>query len=158
MSFSQWNSWHAPPPLQIGWGGGGGVNNFRKVFAEWWVGGGGEGWVGRNFHIGGGHIVLKLKLKLHNTSIKSIFGIANLIYISDIWKMHLFWKNYLFQWRYVASVWNTLLFFPVELFWSNLHLMLPPIPFIWNPQVWIFFFSSILGIETFFWKVLNFFV
>ena len=47
-------------------------------------GGGGEGWVVRNFHIGRGHIVLKLKLKLHNTSIKSIFGIANLIYISDI--------------------------------------------------------------------------
>ena len=130
--------------LSGGWGGGGG--------------GGLGGGVVRNFHIGRGHIVLKLKLKLHNTSIKSIFGIANLIYISDIWKMHLFWKNYLFQWRYVASVWNTLLFFPVDLFWSNLHLMLPPIPFIWNPQVWIFFFSYILGIETFFWKVLNFFV
>ena len=65
-------------------GGGWGVNNFRKVFAEGWVGGGGEGWVVRNFHIGRGHVVLKLKLKLHNTSIKSIFGIANLIYISDI--------------------------------------------------------------------------
>ena len=95
MSFSQWNSWHAPPPLQIGSGGGGEVNNFRKVFAEWWAGGGGgEGWVVWNFNIGRGHVVLKLKLKLHNTSIKSIFGIANLIYISDIWKMHLFWKNF----------------------------------------------------------------
>ena len=147
-----------PLPFRLGEGGEGGLIILEKFLLSGGWGGGGEGWVVRNFHMGRGHVVLKLKLKLHNTSIKSIFGIANLIYISDIWKMHLFWKNYLFQWRYVASVWNTLLFFPVELFWSNLHLMLPPIPFIWNPQVWIFFFSSILGIETFFWKVLNFFV
>ena len=72
-----------PLPFRLGdGGGGGGVNNFRKVFAEGWGGGGGG--VVRNFHIGRGHVVLKLKLKLHNTSIKSIFGIVNLIYISDI--------------------------------------------------------------------------
>ena len=147
-----------PLPFRLGQGGEGRLIILEKFLLSGGQGGGGEGWVVRNFHISRGHVVLKLKLKLHNTSIKSIFGIVNLIYISDIWKMHLFWKNYLFQWRYVASVWNTLLFFPVDLFWSNLHLMLPPIPFIWNPQVWIFFFSSILGIETFFWKVLNFFV
>ena len=39
--------------------------------------------------------------------------------------------------------------FPVDLFWSNLHLIFPPIPFSWNSRVWSFF-SSILGIETFF--------
>ena len=46
--------------------------------------------------------------------------------------------------------------FPVNLFWSNLHLMFPPLPFSWNSRVWLFF-SSILGIEAFFWKVLKFF-
>ena len=67
------------------WGGGGGVKNFRKDFA-----GGGV----RSFYFGvgglillGGHIILKLKL--HNTSINSIFGITNLIYFRDIWKLHL---------------------------------------------------------------------
>ena len=39
--------------------------------------------------------------------------------------------------------------FPVDLFWSNLHLMFPPIPSSWNSRVWSFFLS-ILGIETFF--------
>ena len=39
--------------------------------------------------------------------------------------------------------------FPVDLFWSNLHLMFLLIPFSWNSQVWSCF-SSILGIETFF--------
>ena len=39
--------------------------------------------------------------------------------------------------------------FPVELFWSNLHLMFPPIPFNWNSRVCSFFWS-ILGIKTFF--------
>ena len=29
--------------------------------------------------------------------------------------------------------------FPVDLFWSNLHLMFPPIPFSWNSQLWGFF-------------------
>ena len=37
----------------------------------------------------GGHIILKQKLKLHNTNIKSIFGINNLIYFRGIWKIHL---------------------------------------------------------------------
>ena len=51
-------------------------------------------WGVRSFYFGvgglillGGHVILKLKL--HNTSIKSIFGITNLIYFRDIWKMHL---------------------------------------------------------------------
>ena len=49
---------------------------------------------------------------MHNTSIKSIFEITNLIYFRDIWKMHLLSseKKFFFQWRYVASVWNTLFF------------------------------------------------
>ena len=38
--------------------------------------------------------------------------------------------------------------FPVDLFWSNVHLMFPPMPFSWNTCVWSFF-SSILGIEIF---------
>ena len=39
--------------------------------------------------------------------------------------------------------------FPVDLFWSNLHLIFLHIPFSWNSWVWSFF-SSILGIEAFF--------
>ena len=38
------------------------------------------------------------KVKLHNTSVKSIFGITDFLYCKDIL------KNYIFQWRYVASV------------------------------------------------------
>ena len=72
-----------PFPFRLGEEGEGGLIILEKfLLSGGW--GGGEGWVVRNFHIGRGHIVLKLKLKLHNTSIKSIFGIANLIYISDI--------------------------------------------------------------------------
>ena len=41
-------------------------------------GGGGGGVGGRR--VVGGHIILKQKLKLHNTSKKSISGITNLIY------------------------------------------------------------------------------
>ena len=33
---------------------------------------------------GGGHVILKQKLKLHNTNIKSIFEITNLIYFRGI--------------------------------------------------------------------------
>ena len=40
-------------------------------------------------YIVGVNVILKEKLKLHNTSIKSIFGITKLIYFRDIWKMHL---------------------------------------------------------------------
>ena len=64
-------------------------------------------WGVRSFYFGvgglillGGHVILKLKL--HNTSIKSIFGITNLIYFRDIWKMHLLSSE-----KIVASVWNT---------------------------------------------------
>ena len=39
--------------------------------------------------------------------------------------------------------------FPVELFWSNLYLMFPQIPFSWNSWVWSFL-SPVLGIGTFF--------
>ena len=74
-----------PLPFRLGEGGeGGGLIILEKFLLSGGWGGGVEGWVVRNFHIGRGHVVLKLKLKLHNTSIKSIFGIANLIYISDI--------------------------------------------------------------------------
>ena len=63
-------------------GGGGGVRNRNLYF-----GGGGSG---------GGYIVCEsvsiLKRYLKNASVK-------------------FRKKYLFQWWYVASVWNTLLFF-----------------------------------------------
>ena len=60
-----------------------GIQNFRKVFA------GGEGIT--NFFFGGGGLILlggssnfEVKIKLHNTSINSIFGITNLIYFRDI--------------------------------------------------------------------------
>ena len=46
--------------------------------------------------------------------------------------------------------------FPEDLFWSNLKLMFPPITFRWNSRVRSFF-SYILGIKAFFWKVLKFF-
>ena len=45
--------------------------NFRKVFAARGRGGG--------VIFLGGHVILKYKLKLHNTCIKRIFGITNLI-------------------------------------------------------------------------------
>ena len=87
-----------PSSLQLGggWGGGGGGGrrNFRKVFAGWGGGGGSEifilvvgGYVvgGRGNFVGRrGHVILKQKLKLHKTSIKSIFGITKLIYFRDI--------------------------------------------------------------------------
>ena len=38
---------------------------------------------------GGGHIILKQKLKLIKSKIKSIFGITNLMYFKDTWKIHL---------------------------------------------------------------------
>ena len=85
-----------------GEGGRAGGKNIRKVFTV------GEGGVFRNFYFGrgeghillfvrerqfcgggggvggggvvGGHIILKQKLKLHNTSKRSISGITNLIY------------------------------------------------------------------------------
>ena len=46
--------------------------------------------------------------------------------------------------------------FPIDLSWSNLHLMVPPIPFNWNSYVQ-HFFSSILGTEMFYFfeKVLK---
>ena len=75
-------SWHGPPA----WGEEG-VKNFRKAFAGEEGGGGSENWWG-NF-VGGGHIILKEKLKLDNISKKSIFGITYLIYFRDFWKMDL---------------------------------------------------------------------
>ena len=97
------------------------------------------------------------KYIVHNTSIKSIFGITNLICFRDIWKMHLLSSEKIsFSMAICRKCLEHSVVFPVDLFWSNLHLMFPPIPFSWNSRVWSFF-SSILGIETFFWKVLKFF-
>ena len=79
-----------------------------------------------------------------------IFGITNLIYFRDIWKTHLLSSDRI---SFSMAIWWKCLehsvVFPVNLFWSNLHLMFPPLPFSWNSRVWSFF-SSILGIETFF--------
>ena len=67
--------------------------NFSPANKKWFnislilLGGvGGRGWA-RNFEV---------KIKMHNTSIKSIFG--NLIYFRDIWKMHLLSSE-----KYLAS-------------------------------------------------------
>ena len=61
-----------------GGGGGGGRGGGGQKFLFWW--GGLYCWGKVNF-VGGDHVILKLKLKLHKTSIKSIFGITNLIYL-----------------------------------------------------------------------------
>ena len=86
-----------------------------------------------------------------------IFGITNLIYFRDTWKMHLLGSGKI---SFSMAIWRKCLehsvVFPVNLFWRNLHLMFLLLPFSWNSRVWSFF-SSILGIETFFWKVLKFF-
>ena len=60
----------------VGWGGGSEI--FILVVGGYVVGGRGN-FVGRR-----GHVILKQKLKLHKTSIKSIFGITKLIYFRDI--------------------------------------------------------------------------
>ena len=87
---------------------------------------------------------------MHNTSNKSSFGITNLIYLRDIWKMHLLsYEKIYFSMAICCRCFKHSVVFPVDLFWSNLHLMLLPIPFSWTSRVWSFF-SSILGIETFF--------
>ena len=59
-------------------GVGGGSEIFILVVGGYVVGGRGN-FVGRR-----GHVILKQKLKLHKTSIKSIFGITKLIYFRDI--------------------------------------------------------------------------
>ena len=51
---------------------GGEGKNVRKVFA-----------------LGGRNCLFEVKLKLHNTSIKKIFGRTNLIHFRDIWKIHI---------------------------------------------------------------------
>ena len=38
---------------------------------------------------GGRNCLFEVKLKLHNTSIKRIFGRTNLIHFRDIWKIHI---------------------------------------------------------------------
>ena len=64
------------------------------------------------------------KLYLHNTSIKSIFGITNLIYFRDIWKMHLLSSEEIsFSMAICCKCLEHSVVFPVDLFWSNLHLM-----------------------------------
>ena len=82
---------------------------------------------------------MKWKLKLHNTSIKSIFRIAKLIYFRDIWKIHLLCSEKIsFLMAICRKCLEHFLVFPVDLFWSNLRIMFPPIPFSWNSQVWNF--------------------
>ena len=84
-----------PSSLQLGgggWGGGGWGQEEKFQESLCWVGseifilvvggyvvGGRGNFVGRR-----GHVILKQKLKLHKTSIKSIFGITKLIYFRDI--------------------------------------------------------------------------
>ena len=100
-------------------------------------------------YIVGVNVILKEKLKLHNTSIKSIFGITKLIYFRDIWKMYLSCGKISFSIAICHKCLERSVVFPVNLFWSNLHLVFPPLPFSWNFRVWSFS-SSILGIETLF--------
>ena len=139
---------YPPPPY---WGA---VKKFRKVFAC--AGRGSEIF----FRWGGGNFCcrvslnFKLKLKIYHTSIKSIFGITNLIYFRDIWQMHLlikFWKIYFLMAICRKYLEHSVVFLAV-IFWTNFDLMFPSIPFCWNSRVWSFF-SSVLGIETFFLKV-----
>ena len=118
------------------WLGGWGVKNFRKVFA-----GGG---VRNIYFVGGGVILLG--------GVGGSRNLTNLIYFRDIWKMHLLSSDKKL-WSFSMAIWRKCLelpiVFPVNLFWSNLHLMLLPLPFSWNSRVWSFF-SSIRDIETFF--------
>ena len=75
-------SWHAPPA----WGEEE-VKKFRKAFAGEGEGGKSENWSGNL--VRGVYIILKEKLKLDNISKKNTFGITNLIYFRDFWKMDL---------------------------------------------------------------------
>ena len=110
------------------------------------VGVGGE--EGGNFVVGGGHVILKWKLKLHNSSIKSTFGITNLIYFRYIGKMHPLSS---YKISFSMAIWHKCLehsaVFPAELFWSNLNLMFPQL-------------AEIPGYEDFshpFWELKHFF-
>ena len=94
----------------------------------------------------GGHVILKLKLTLHNISIKSIFGITDLIYSRDIWKMHVSSEKISFPMVICRKCLEHCVGFSVDLFLK--HLIFSPAPFSWNSRVWSFF-SSILGIESF---------
>ena len=81
-------------------------------------GGGGEGVI-----LLGGHVILKKKLKLHNTSMK-IFGITYLIYFRDIWKIHLLSSEKIsFSMAICGKYLEHSVAFPVDHFWSNLHLI-----------------------------------
>ena len=82
-------------------------------------------WGVRSFYFGvgglillGGHVILKLKL--HNTSIKSIFGITNLIYFRDIWKMHLLSSDKIFFNGNMVQVFGTLCCFSSKPFLKQL--------------------------------------
>ena len=87
---------------------------------------------------------------MHPHPLKNIFGITNLIYFWDIWKMHpLNSEKIYFSMVICCKCLEHSVVFPVDLFWSNLHLTFPLIPFSWNSRVWSFF-SFILGTETFF--------
>ena len=78
------------------------------------------------------------------------FWIFNILYFRYIWKMHLLSSDKI---SFSMVIYHKCLEHSVvilaEFFWSNLHLMIPPIPLSWNSWIWSFF-SSILGIETFF--------
>ena len=106
--------------------------------------------------IEGGHVILKEKLKLLNTSINSIFGITNLIYFRDIWKMHLLSSDKI---SFSVAIWPKCLehsvVFLVILFWSNLHHMFPLLHFSWNSRVWNFFSSIFFFYQGFFSRTLT---
>ena len=111
---------HPPPPLPSR-----GFKNFRKVFA---------GKV-RNFYLG-------WELYCWGELIQNcIIPVKKLIYFWDIWKIHLLSsEKYIFQWNCCFSS---------KPFLKQLASHASAKPFSWKSQVWSFF-SSILGIGTFF--------
>ena len=111
---------HPPPPLQLGREERG--ENFKEVFA-------GRGGV-RNFYFGGevcivgGSQILRENLKLHNSSVKSIFRTTSWIYFRDIWKIYLwhkFWKNIFFNGN-MSQVFKTLCCFSLKLNLLSLNI------------------------------------
>ena len=64
---------------------------------------------------------LKKKLKLRNTSVKSIFGITNLIYFRDLKNAPVL-KKIFFSMVICCKCFEHSVVFPADLFWSNLHL------------------------------------
>ena len=101
--------------------------------------------------VGGGSRNFDVKIKMHNTSIKSIFG--NLIYFRDIWKMHLLSsEKYLFQRRYVA----TFTCFSSRPFLKQLASHVPANTLLLKFPGMTFFLIHPGNWNAFFWKVLKF--